>query len=44
MNQLVRLPTATSDLATDHLQAELWARANRLLLKRPWPSSATRSC
>ena len=25
MNQLVRLPTATSDLATDHLQAELWA-------------------
>ena len=34
MNQLVRLPTATSDLATDHLQAELWARANRLLLKK----------
>ena len=34
MNQLVRLPTATSDLATDHLQAELWARANRMLLKK----------
>src|SRR3546814_16556196 len=34
MNQLVQLPTAAGDLATEHLQAEHWARANRLLVKK----------
>ena len=34
MNQLVQLPTVPADLATEHLQAEHWARANRLLLKK----------
>jgi len=34
MNQLVHLPNAAGDLATEHLQAEHWARANRLLVKK----------